>query len=66
MLRRTFVLLLLVAVPAMCQTTPQQPLDLLKAKLQTIAHGVSADWGIYIKSLDTGEHPVIKRLRGLS
>src|SRR5215831_7312779 len=59
MLRRTFVLLLLVAVPAMCQTTPQQPLDLLKAKLETIAHGVSADWGIYIKSLDTGEEIAI-------
>jgi beta-lactamase class A len=59
MLRRTFALLLLVAVPAMCQTIAPQPLDLLKVKLQTIAHGVSADWGIYIKSLDTGEEIAI-------
>ncbi|MBZ5531809.1 MAG: class A beta-lactamase-related serine hydrolase [Acidobacteriia bacterium] len=38
---------------------PPKPLDLLKARLETIAHGVSADWGIYIKSLDTGEEIAI-------
>jgi beta-lactamase class A len=35
------------------------PLDLLKSKMETIAHGVSADWGIYVKSLDTGEEIAI-------
>ncbi|MFI5107047.1 MAG: serine hydrolase, partial [Terriglobales bacterium] len=38
---------------------PPKPLDLLKARLETISHGVSADWGIYIKSLDTGEEIAI-------
>jgi beta-lactamase class A len=36
-----------------------KPLDLLREKLETISHGVSADWGIYIKSLDTGEELAI-------
>lgn len=36
-----------------------KPLDLLKSKMETIAHGVSADWGIYVKSLDTGEEIAI-------
>jgi beta-lactamase class A len=45
---------------AQAQTTPSpKPIDLLKTKLQTIAQGVSADWGIYIKSLDTGEEIAI-------
>src|SRR5215472_10045161 len=52
--------LFLAALPAIAQTAPApRPLDLLKAKLETIAHGVSADWGIYIKSLDTGEEIAI-------
>jgi len=51
-------MLFLAALPAVSQTAPK-PLDLLKAKLETIAHGVSADWGIYIKSLDTGEEIAI-------
>lgn len=49
-------LFLLCVLPASAQTAPApKPLDLLKNKLETIAHGVSADWGIYVKSLDTGE-----------
>jgi beta-lactamase class A len=61
MLRRTSVFVLfLAALPAIAQTAPApKPLDLLNAKLETIAHGVSADWGIYIKSLDTGEEVAI-------
>jgi beta-lactamase class A len=42
---------LAVAQPA----SAPKPIDLLKQKLVTISQGVSADWGIYIKSLDTGE-----------
>jgi beta-lactamase class A len=52
--------LLLCASLAQAQTTlSHKPIDLLKAKLQTISQGVSADWGIYIKSLDTGEEIAI-------
>jgi beta-lactamase class A len=48
-------------LPALAQPTPAppQPLDLLKQRLQTIGQGVSADWGIYIRSLDTGEEVAI-------
>lgn len=51
---------LLLVLPCHSQTAPApKPLDLLKGKLETIAQGVSADWGIYIKSLDTGEEVAI-------
>lgn len=52
---------LLIAMPVAEAQMAQQrnPLDLLKTKIDTIAHGVSADWGIYIKSLDTGEEVAI-------
>jgi beta-lactamase class A len=54
-------LLLFSAFPALAQPAPAppKPLDLLKQRLQTIGQGVSADWGIYIKSLDTGEEITI-------
>ena len=39
--------------------TPPKPLDLLRQKLEQISAGVSADWGIYVKSLDTGEEIAI-------
>src|ERR1700751_3248398 len=56
MLRKIAALAFFTALPAVCQTTSApKPIDLLKSKLEAIAHGVSADWGIYIKSLDTGE-----------
>lgn len=51
---------LTLVLPAWAQPSPPaKPIDLLRAKLETIAHGVSADWGIYIKSLDTGEEIAI-------
>jgi beta-lactamase class A len=54
------VFLLLSALPAFAQTVPApKPIDLLKQKLEQISAGVSADWGIYIKSLDTGEEIAI-------
>ena len=52
--------LLIFVLSASSQTaiTPK-PIDLLKQKLEQISSGVSADWGIYIKSLDTGEEIAI-------
>jgi len=52
--------LLAFVLPSFAQTTPApKPIDLLKQKLEQISSGVSADWGIYIKSLDTGEEIAI-------
>jgi len=52
--------LLLLALPTSAQNAPAaKPIDLLKQKLEQISAGVSADWGIYIKSLDTGEEIAI-------
>src|SRR5215467_12211187 len=54
------ILVLLLALPAFAQTAPApKPIDLLRQKLEQISSGVSADWGIYIKSLDTGEEIAI-------
>lgn len=54
------LLVLLLALPAFAQpTSAPKPIDLLKQKLEQISSGVSADWGIYIKSLDTGEEIAI-------
>jgi beta-lactamase class A len=48
------------ALSSFAQTAPApKPIDLLKQKLEQISSGVSADWGIYIKSLDTGEEIAI-------
>jgi beta-lactamase class A len=51
----------LLFVLPVCAQTPAapKPIDLLKQKLEQISAGVSADWGIYIKSLDTGEEIAI-------
>ncbi|HEX3153748.1 MAG TPA: serine hydrolase, partial [Candidatus Angelobacter sp.] len=52
--------LLLAVLPTFAQTAPApKPIDLLKQKLEQISAGVSADWGIYIKSLDTSEEIAI-------
>jgi len=59
MLKRSILLLILVSLAASAQTAPPKPLDLLKGSLERTAHSVSADWGIYIKSLDTGEEIAI-------
>jgi beta-lactamase class A len=53
-------LLLMLVTRIYAQPTPNpKPLDLLKHRLETISQGVSADWGVYIKSLDTGEEIAI-------
>src|SRR5947208_7605559 len=62
MLRKIAVLLCasVLALSAASQTaTPSKPVDLLKHNLERISQSVSADWGIYIKSLDTGEEIAI-------
>src|SRR5260221_12481021 len=54
------VLFFLAILPVHAQTAPApKPIDLLKHRLETISQTVSADWGIYIKSLDTGEEIAI-------
>ena len=56
--RLIFLIFLVCAASGFAQTAPK-PLDLLRQKLEQISSGVSADWGIYIKSLDTGEEIAI-------
>ena len=41
------------------QAAPQPSIELLKRSLERIAQGSGADWGIYVKSLDTGEEVAI-------
>src|SRR6476469_8833536 len=58
----TILFLALLVLPVDGQAQPAaapKPIDLLKQKLEQISSGVSADWGIYIKSLDTGEEIAI-------
>lgn len=51
---------LLLSLWFIAQTTPPpKPLDLLQHSLERISQSVSADWGIYVKSLDTGEEIAI-------
>src|SRR5215470_112861 len=52
------IIVLALALPSIAQTAPK-PIDLLKQKLEQISFSVSADWGIYIKSLDSGEEIAI-------
>lgn len=53
-------LVLLVVLPAFGQSqSAPKPIELLRQKLEQISSGVSADWGIYVKSLDTGEEIAI-------
>jgi beta-lactamase class A len=56
---KTAFLLCLVSAASAQPTPAPKPIDLLKQKLEQISSGVSADWGIYIKSLDTGEEIAI-------
>ncbi len=57
--RLPVIYVVLLAVSAVAQPQAAKPIDLLKQKLTQISSGVSADWGIYIKSLDTGEEIAI-------
>ena len=51
-------ILMIAAASAQTPSAPK-PLDLLQHRLEIISQGVSADWGIYVKSLDTGEEIAI-------
>src|ERR1044071_9007664 len=54
------LVLLVCTLSSSAQTAPApKPIDLLKQKLEQISAGVSADWGIYIKSLNTSEEITI-------
>ncbi|HKD81341.1 MAG TPA: serine hydrolase [Candidatus Angelobacter sp.] len=54
------LLVLLFTLPAFAQTAPApKPIDLLRQKLEQISSGVTADWSIYVKSIDTGEEIAI-------
>ena len=63
MLKKIIRLFLFVLLPvcsiSQTPTPSSKPLDLLKHSLERISQSVSADWGIYMKSLDTGEEIAI-------
>ena len=54
-MRKLAFLFVLCAVAVAQPPAPQPPISLLQRQVERIAGGVHADWGIYIKSLDTGE-----------
>lgn len=47
------------AVAAAAQRPPQTPLDRLQANVERIAKSERATWGIYVKSLETGEEVAV-------
>ena len=59
MIRKCAAVLLFLRVLALSQTAPPKPLDMLQHNLERISQSISADWGIYVKSLDTGEEIAI-------
>ncbi len=52
---RKLMPLVLLFTAAAASAQQQTPLDRLKARVEAITRSVNASWGIYIKSLDTGE-----------
>ncbi len=59
MKRLTLALILLTAPAAAQQPAQNAPLQRLKADIDRITKSVNATWGIYIKSLETGEEIAI-------
>jgi beta-lactamase class A len=64
MLRKTtlIIFVLISSLHSLAQSAAPvapKPLDLLRRNLERISQSVSADWGIYVKSLDTGEEVAI-------
>ncbi len=51
--------LLLLALPLLAQQPPQTPLQRLQASVERTTRSVNAMWGIYVKSLETGEEIAI-------
>ena len=59
MIKKCLIIFFFLQALAIAQTAAPRPIDLLQHSLEQIAHSVSADWGIYVKSLDTGEEVAI-------
>ena len=59
MIKKCAVALFFLQLLAVAQTAAPRPLDLLQHRLEAISRSVSADWGIYVKSLDSGEEIAI-------
>ena len=65
---RAFLLVFLVML-AFAQPQASTPLSRLQASIERITKSINADWGIYIKCLETGEemrlhtevHPSIRK-----
>jgi beta-lactamase class A len=53
------VLCAAVASHAQAPTTPRTPIQRLQASIERITKSINATWGIYVKSLDTGEEIAI-------
>src|SRR6202047_1708627 len=58
MYQRT-VFLFSLAAALVCAQTPQTPLTRLQSNIERITKSINADWGIYIKCLETGEEVAI-------
>jgi beta-lactamase class A len=61
---RTVVVLIVAAAlargaTALAQQPPQTPLRRLQASVETITRSVNATWGIYVKSLESGEEVAV-------
>jgi beta-lactamase class A len=50
---------LLLSLPLLAQQPTQSPLQRLEASIQRTARSVNATWGIYVKSLETGEEVAV-------
>jgi len=50
---------LLAAVVGLAQRPPQKPIDALKSNIERLTNNLKADWGIYVKCLETGEEIAI-------
>lgn len=59
MIRSVLALLLLLAGPLAAQQPSQTPLERLRADIERTTRSVDATWGIYMKSLETGEEIAI-------
>src|SRR6185295_18216135 len=48
-------LLVVALAVVLAQQTPPPPLERLQASIERVTRSVNATWGIYVKSLETGE-----------
>src|SRR5579871_6506506 len=53
------LLLMVFAIPASAQQPAGTPLSRLQSNIERITKSIHADWGIYIKCLETGEEIAI-------